>query len=188
MLRCRLHSIIHYTICSLQRQKGWWQRWQGILHHHIVTYLYSLRRYVYTLTLSACLWGGRGGQWRHSGGGGGPRGSIGASAGHLRSGKEGEDHSYPRGKRLLYLQQHKPVRKTHHAHFTYTDTYSTYRLCRISCSLAILCLLCPAGFVSFATDSSIITSSPTSSWCSSCSALSHSLLRILSETSQLAIL
>lgn len=44
------------------------------------------------------------------------------------------------------------------------------------------------GFVCFATDSSIITYSPTSSWCSSCSAPSHSLLRIQSETSQLAIL
>lgn len=51
-----------------------------------------------------------------------------------------------------------------------------------------VCAVFPPGFACSATDSSIITSSPTSSWCSSCSAPCHSLPRTPSETSQLAIL
>lgn len=63
---------------------------------------------------SLCLTsGGRRGQWWHRGGGGGSRGSVGASACHLRSGEEGKDHPHSGGKRVLYLQQHQPVRSAH---------------------------------------------------------------------------
>lgn len=130
----------------------------------------------------AFVQGGGGGQWRHCSRGGGSWSPIGASAGHLRPGKEGEDHSYPRGKCLLHLQQHKPVRWNYVCADTNRSLFISH--------WCLLCFCCcfSSGFVCFATDSLIITFSPTSSWCSSCSAPSHSLLRIQSETSQLAIL
>lgn len=90
----------------------------------------------------------------------------------------------PEGSAFFIFSNTNPYEAlTYCAHFTYT-TWS--HGCRPSRSLALSYLHSPAGSVCFATSSSITTYSPTLSWCSSCSALSLSLLRIPSETSQLA--
>lgn len=111
MLRCllELYSVIYDAVLFVTETKRMTTKMTRYPEASLSEQSVHFKE-VYILTCASCLLGG--GRGRHGGGGGRPRGSIGASAGHLRPGQEGEDHSYPRGKRLLHLQQHKPVRKT----------------------------------------------------------------------------